>query len=97
MIDHLKSGESIDFNEEMIDKQNTNVSVRMWEIFHNLSDRATLNKKIKAGEITRQDAYRIMRENDLFPFSCHNLLYHLNLLKFPFQNHCFASFFYSNM
>ncbi len=65
VIDHLKSGESIDFNEEMIDKQNTNVSIRMWEIFNNLSDRATLNKRIKAGEITRQDAYRIMRENDL--------------------------------
>lgn len=65
MIDRLKAGESVDFNEEMIDKQNTNTSIRMWDLFDNLSNRTELNKKIKSGEITRQDAYRIMRENDL--------------------------------
>jgi hypothetical protein len=64
-IDNLKVGESIDISEEIIDKQVTNLSNAVWEIFRDVYDRTKLNKKIKSGEMTRQDAYRIMREGDL--------------------------------
>ncbi|NDO46741.1 hypothetical protein [Clostridium sp. MD294] len=64
-IDSLKIGESININEEIVDKQITNLSSAVWEIFRDVYDRTKLNKKIKSGEMTRQDAYRIMREGDL--------------------------------
>ena len=64
-IDSLKIGESINISEEIIDKQITDLSSAVWEIFRDVYDRTKLNKKIKSGEMTRQDAYRIMREGDL--------------------------------
>ena len=65
MIENLKAEESIDINEDIIDKQITDLSNAIWEVFRDLYDRTEMQKKIKAGEMTRQDAYRMMRESDL--------------------------------
>ncbi len=44
-IDNLKVGESINISEEIIDKQVTNLSNAVWEIFRDVYDRTKLNKK----------------------------------------------------
>lgn len=65
MIDSLKTGESIDINEDIVDKQITDLSNAIWEVFRDLYDRGKIQEKIKSGKMTRQDAYRMMRESDL--------------------------------
>ena len=71
MIDNLKIGQTYQVEEDITDKEylsdvsNAKSSRILLQLFRDMYSRDTLNDRIKKGEITRQDAYRIMRESDM--------------------------------
>lgn len=71
MIDNLKIGQSYHVEEDITDKKylsdasNAKSSRILIQLFRTMYSRKDLNNRIKKGEITRQDAYRMMRERDM--------------------------------